>query len=127
MSRKLCCQGAHAYKGLNLLLVRGVRPDPRTTVPSEIYDWEQNELLRRERARTETQRQQMHRKYLQRCPSLANSRRTGTSACWSGVRIITQACTYSQRVRKLCFQQEVVRLVFATETLVAGPICLLAQ
>jgi len=126
MSRKLCCQGAHACKSLNLLL--GTRGPPRPgddASPSEIYDWEQNELLRRERARTaETQRQQMHRKYLQRyMPELGELEayrdinfllERGVAYHHSGMLPILREFV------ELCFQQKLVRLVFATETLAVG-------
>ena len=126
MSRKLCCQGAHACEGLNLLL--GTRGPPRPSddaSPSEIYDWEQNEALRRERARTaETQRQQMHRKYLQRyMPELGELEayrdinfllERGVAYHHSGMLPILREFV------ELCFQQKLVRLVFATETLAVG-------
>ena len=126
MSRAKCAQGAHACKGLNLLLGTRGPPEPdRDLDPSGHYDWEQNEALRHERVRTaESQRQAMHRKYLQRyMPELGELEayrdinfllERGVAYHHSGMLPILREFV------ELCFQQKLVRLVFATETLAVG-------
>jgi len=126
MSRKLCCQGAHACKGLNLLLgTQGPKRPPEEDGAEALAKWEWAEAERRDRAAgAERLRKQMHRKYLERyMPELGELEaykdinmllERGVAYHHSGMLPILREFV------ELCFQQKLVRLVFATETLAVG-------
>ena len=126
MSRKLCCQGAHACKSLNLLLgTKGPRKPDETEGAEALAAWEAEDEKRQGRARdAEAKRKQMHRKYLERyMPELGELEayrdingllEKGVAYHHSGMLPILREYV------ELCFQQKLVKLVFATETLAVG-------
>lgn len=126
MSRKLCVQGAHACESLNLLL--GAKPEKKpleSEGEAALAAWEERERERSTRvASLEHKRRVMHRKHLQRyMPELGELEAyrdidyllsRGVAYHHSGMLPILREFV------ELCFQQRLVKLVFATETLAVG-------
>ncbi|KAH8065994.1 hypothetical protein JL722_387 [Aureococcus anophagefferens] len=123
MSRKLCCQGAHACKSLNLLLgTKGPRKPDETEGAEALAAWEaEDEAAGRARRRGEAQADapQVER-YMPELGELEAYRdingllEKGVAYHHSGMLPILREYV------ELCFQQKLVKLVFATETLAVG-------
>lgn len=126
MSRKLCVQGAHACESLNLLLGKGAEKKPMDDGDEEaMAAWREREDARSARvAEIENKRKRMHRKHLQRyMPEL------GELEAYKDIdRLLSRGVAYHhsgmlpilREFVELCFQQRLVKLVFATETLAVG-------
>mmetsp|Transcript_15421 Transcript_15421/g.23190 ORF Transcript_15421/g.23190 Transcript_15421/m.23190 type:complete len:1435 (-) Transcript_15421:1365-5669(-) len=127
MSRKLCVQGAHACQSLNLLL--GEKPKKKKNIDQEEGEdnEEEEEEEKKRKARIseiERKRRVMHQKHLARyMPEL------GELEAYRDIEfLLSRGVAYHhsgmlpilREYVELCFQQRLVRLVFATETLAVG-------
>ncbi|KAJ8604109.1 hypothetical protein CTAYLR_001776 [Chrysophaeum taylorii] len=122
MSRRLCVRGAHACEALNLLL--GTKPQPKKSDEDDAEDAAREKARSERAAATERARRAMHRKHLQRyMPEL------GELEAYRDIdRLLERGIAYHhsgmlpilREYVELCFQQRLVKLVFATETLAVG-------
>ena len=127
MSRKRCVEGAHAAAPLNLS--GGQRPDrsrrPHVSDAAAREAWDRFEEQRRETVRAAQRAlRAMHRKHLQRyMPELGE-----LEAYRDVMALLERGVAYHhsgmlpvlREFVELCFQERLVKLVFATETLAVG-------
>lgn len=125
MSRGKCVEGAHAIKEINLLHA-APKPKPDDTEGEyAMMLWEEEDRERQEKARAiERRRQELHRMHLQRfMPEL------GELEAYQDINsLLMRGMAYHhagmlpilREYVELCFQERLVRVVFATETLAVG-------
>jgi hypothetical protein len=126
MSRKACVKAALAVHGNPLFGVKRKKPVVAPgTMSIELLEWEEEEAERSHRVREiEARRSAMHRKHLQRFSSqlkeleayheLDALLKRGIAYHHAGMLPILREFV------ELCFQERLIRVVFATETLAVG-------
>lgn len=125
MSRKKCVEGAHAIGGLNLLHKAPKKKPDDTDGEEAMLLWKLEDDERNKGARSiEKRRKQMHQKHLQRfMPELGE-----LEAYTDIMQLLDSGVAYHhagmlpvlREFVELCFQDRLVKLVFATETLAVG-------